>query len=203
MAGEAGNPDKQAIKGELVHPLTRDEWRAWLEANHTRPDGVWLVTFKRATGKPRVEYEEAVEEALCFGWVDSKANALDEERSILWFAPRKKGSGWSKPNKERVERLLAAGKMAPAGLAKIEAAKADGSWALLDEVEQLIIPPDLLAALAAAPPAAENFAAFPRSVKRGILEWITQAKRAETRAARVAETARLAAEGKRANQWRQ
>ena len=203
MAGEAGKPDKQEIKGELVHPLTREEWRAWLEAHHARPEGAWLVTFKRATGQPRVEYEEAVEEALCFGWVDSKANALDEARSILWFAPRKKGSGWSKPNKERIERLLAAGKMTPAGLAKVEAAKADGSWTLLDDVEQLIIPPDLLAALAAAPPAAENFDAFPRSVKRGILEWITQAKRAETRAARVAETARLAAEGKRANQWRQ
>ena len=199
----AGKPDKREIKGELVHPLTREAWRGWLEANHARPDGAWLVTFKRATGQPRVEYEEAVEEALCFGWVDSKANALDEARSILWFAPRKKGSGWSKPNKERIERLLAAGKMTPAGLAKVEAAKADGSWTLLDDVEQLIIPPDLLAALAAAPPAAENFDAFPRSVKRGILEWITQAKRAETRAARVAETARLAAEGKRANQWRQ
>jgi len=201
--GEAGKPDKQAIKGELVHPLTRVEWRAWLEANHTRPEGVWLVTYKRATGQPRVEYEEAVEEALCFGWVDSKANTLDEERSILWFAPRKKGSGWSRPNKERIERMAAAGKMAPAGLAKIEAAKADGSWALLDDVEQLIVPPDLLAAFVALPPAAENFDAFPRSVKRGILEWIAQARRAETRAARVAETARLAADGKRANQWRQ
>jgi uncharacterized protein YdeI (YjbR/CyaY-like superfamily) len=189
-------------KGELVHPLSREEWRTWLEANHTRQEGAWLVTYKKATGKPRVEYDEAVEEALCFGWVDSKPNKLDDERSLLWFAPRKGGTGWSKPNKERVERMLAAGKMAPAGLAKVEAAQADGTWTLLDEVETLTIPPDLASALASLPPAAENFAAFPRSVKRGILEWILQAKRPETRAARVAETARLAAEGKRANQWR-
>jgi uncharacterized protein YdeI (YjbR/CyaY-like superfamily) len=190
------------IKGELFHPLSREEWRAWLATNHARPQGVWLVTYKKATGKPRVEYDAAVEEALCFGWVDSKPNKLDDERSLLWFAPRKGGTGWSKPNKERVERMLAAGKMAPAGLAKVEAAKADGTWTLLDDVETLAVPPDLAAALAAQPPAAENFAAFPRSAKRGILEWILQAKRPETRAARIAETANLAAEGKRANQWR-
>jgi uncharacterized protein YdeI (YjbR/CyaY-like superfamily) len=191
-----------AIKGELVHPLTREEWRAWLEANHTRPEGAWMVTYKKATGKPRVEYDEAVEEALCYGWVDSKPNKLDDERSLLWFAPRKGGTGWSKPNKERVERMFAAGKMAPAGIAKVEAAQADGTWTLLDEVEMLTVPPDLAAALGAQPPAAENFAGFPRSVKRGILEWILQAKRPETRAARIAETATLAAQGKRANQWR-
>ena len=81
-----------AIKGELVHPLSREEWRAWLEANHTRQEGAWLVTYKKATGKPRVEYDEAVEEALCFGWVDSKPQKLDEERSLLWFAPRAKAA---------------------------------------------------------------------------------------------------------------
>lgn len=185
-----------------VHPLTRADWRAWLAANHTRPDGVWLVTFKKATGRPRVEYGDAVEEALCFGWVDSKPGKLDADRSLLWFAPRKPGSGWSKPNKDRVERLTAAGLMTPAGLAKVDAAKRDGTWAMLDAVEALEIPPDLAAALAAAPPAADHFAAFPRSAKRGILEWIVQAKRPETRAKRVAETARLAATNERANQWR-
>ena len=185
-----------------VHPLTRAEWRAWLEANHTRRDGVWLVTFKKDTGLPRVEYDEAVEEALCFGWVDSKANKLDEQRSLLWFAPRKPRTGWSKPNKERVERMLAAGLMAPAGLAKIEAAKADGSWSKLDAVEALEIPPDLAEALASYPSAAANFDAFPRSARRGILEWIVNARKPETRAQRVAETARLAEDNVRANQWR-
>ncbi len=185
-----------------VHPLTRAEWRAWLEQHHGRAEGVWLVSYKQATGKPRVTYDEAVEEALCFGWVDSKGNKLDAERSLLWFAPRKGRSGWSRPNKERVERLIAAGLMTPAGLAKIEAAQADGSWSLLDAVENLEIPPDLAEALAAYPAASENFNAFPPSARRGILEWIVQAKTPGTRAKRVAETARLAQENQRANQWR-
>ncbi|MCU0569719.1 MAG: YdeI/OmpD-associated family protein [Oculatellaceae cyanobacterium Prado106] len=155
-----------------IHPLTRAEWREWLTQNHGRKEGVWLVTYKKATGKARFDYNDAVEEALCFGWVDSKPNKLDEARSLLWFAPRKSGTGWSKPNKERVDRLIAAGLMAPAGMAKVEAAQQDGSWTALDAIEALEIPPDLEAALAAYPQATPNFAAFPRSVKRGILEWI-------------------------------
>lgn len=185
-----------------THPLSRAAWRAWLEANHTRPEGVWLISYKQATGKPQVTYDEAVEEALCFGWVDSKGNKLDDERTMLWFAPRKGRSGWSRPNKERVERLLAAGLMAPAGLAKIDTAKADGSWTLLDSVENLELPPDLLTALDGYSDARANFEAFPRSAKRGILEWIVQAKTPATRGKRVEETARLAQEKKRANQWR-
>jgi uncharacterized protein YdeI (YjbR/CyaY-like superfamily) len=197
-------PDDPAagIPANSFHALTRAEWRAWLAANHAVMSGVWLISYKKASGKPAMSYEESVEEALCFGWVDSKGGKIDDERTMLYFAPRKKGSGWSRPNKERVERLIAAGLMQPAGLEKIEAAKADGSWTLLDAVEALEIPPDLQAALDAHPPAGENFAAFPRSVKRGILEWIVQAKRPETRAQRVEETARLAAENIRANQWR-
>ena len=185
-----------------VHATTRADWRAWLEANHERPDGVWLVSFKQATGRPRVTYDEAVEEALCFGWVDSKPRKLDDERTMLWFAPRKTGSGWSRPNKERVARAEVTGRMAPAGAAKVAAAKVDGSWAMLDAVEALEIPPDLTAAFAAYPEAARRFEAFPRSAKRGILEWIVQAKTPGTRRKRVEETARLAQDGIRANQWR-
>ena len=185
-----------------IHPLTRAEWRAWLAENHTRAEGIWLVSYKKATGKPRFEYDEAVEEALCFGWIDSKPNKLDEERSLLWFAPRKAKTGWSKPNKERVEKLLAAGAMTPAGLAKVEAAKADGTWTALDSIEALEVPPDLAAALATYPTATAYFDAFPRSAKRGILEWISTAKTPQTRAKRIEETARLAAENQRANQWR-
>jgi uncharacterized protein YdeI (YjbR/CyaY-like superfamily) len=184
-----------------VHPETRAEWRAWLEEHHTRKEGVWLVSYKKHTGRPRIEYAESVEEALCFGWVDSKPNKLDDERSLLWFAPRKPGSGWARPNKERVERLLAAGRMAPAGLAKVAAAKADGSWSSLDAVEALEMPPDLAETLAANGEARERWDAFPRSVKRGILEWIQNAKRPETRRKRVEETATLAAQNLRANQW--
>ncbi len=185
-----------------VHPLTRDEWRAWLQENHERAPNVWLISYKKGTGKRAFTYEEAVEEALCFGWVDSTAGKLDAERSMLYFAPRKPRSGWSRPNKERIERLMAAGKMAPAGLAKVEAAKADGSWTALDAVEDLIVPDDLAAALAARPPAADLFEAFPRSAKRAILEWISNAKRPETRTQRIEETARLAQVNERANQWR-
>jgi uncharacterized protein YdeI (YjbR/CyaY-like superfamily) len=192
-----------ALPENAVHPLTRAEWRAWLEQNQARKEGVWLVTYKKTTGKPRVEYDESVEEALCFGWIDSKGNKLDEERSLLWFAPRKVGSNWSASNKERVKRLSAAGLMTPAGLAKIEAAKADGTWNALDAVEALEVPSDLETALGSYSAARQNFEAFPRSVKRGILEWIANAKRPETRAKRVEETARLAQEDIRANQWRQ
>lgn len=190
------------VPPDTVHPLTRAAWRAWLHTHHQRPEGVWFISYKQATGKPRVTYAEAVEEALCFGWIDSKPQKLDAERSMLWFAPRKSGTGWSRPNKERVERLLASGLMQPAGQARVEAAQRDGSWALLDAVEALEVPPDLAAAFATYPNAAEHFAAFPRSVKRGILEWITLARRPETRARRIAETARLAQENVRANQWR-
>ncbi len=146
-------------------------------------------------------YDEAVEEALCWGWVDSKPRKLDEARSMLYFAPRKGGSGWSRPNKERVERAIATGQMTPAGLAKIEAAKADGTWTMLDAVENLEVPDDLAAEFDAYPSARANWEAFPRSAKRGILEWIIQAKRPETRAKRVEETARLAQDNIRANQW--
>lgn len=121
---------------------------------------------------------------------------------MLWFAPRKSGTGWSKLNKERVERLIAQGLMLPAGLAKVEAAKRDGSWTALDAIEALEIPPDLDKALSEQPEAKQHFEAFPRSVKRGILEWIAAAKKPETRAKRIAETAQLAAQNLRANQWR-
>jgi uncharacterized protein YdeI (YjbR/CyaY-like superfamily) len=185
-----------------VQPATRAAWRAWLAKHHSRAEGVWLITYKKIAGKPRIEYGEAVEEALCFGWVDSKPGKVDAERTKLWFAPRKARSGWSRPNKERIARMVAAGLMHAAGLAKIEAAKKDGSWQALDAVEDLVIDTDLAAALASYQQAAQNFEAFPRSAKRGILEWIALAKRPETRAARIAQTARLAQDNQRANQWK-
>lgn len=184
-----------------VHPKTRAAWRQWLQKNHTRAAGLWVIFYKKASGKPRVAYEALVEQALCFGWIDSKTGKLDDERGMLWFAPRKARTGWSKPNKERVARLIANGLMTAAGLAKIKAAKADGSWRALDSVEALEMPPDLSKALASHKTATANFDAFPRSVKRGILEWILNAKRPETRAKRIAETARLASRNLRANQW--
>lgn len=183
-----------------VHPATREEWRAWLAVNHARPDGVWLVSYKKAAGKPGVDYEAAVEEALCFGWIDSKGGRVDDERSMLWMAPRKPRTGWSRLNKERVERLEAAGRIEPPGMAKIAAAREDGSWTLLDSSEALEVPADLEDALAAWPDAARHFHAFPPSARKMILQWIGLAKKPETRAARIDRTARLASENIRANE---
>ncbi|HSK54087.1 MAG TPA: YdeI/OmpD-associated family protein [Jiangellales bacterium] len=188
--------------GEQVHPADRAEWRAWLAEHHGRGQGVWMVSWRKASGHTPLTYDEAVEEALCFGWVDSRPRKLDDHRTMLWFSPRKPGSGWSRPNKQRVARMESAGLMAEAGRRAVEVAQADGSWTALDEVEALTVPDDLAEALEARPPAAEEWEAFPRSVKRGVLEWISTAKRHETRAKRVEETARLAQVGERANQWR-
>ena len=185
-----------------VHPLSREEWREWLVTHHDTAKHIWFVRYKKSTGNPVVSTNEAVEEALCFGWIDSLPRKLDEERTMLYFAPRKQGSGWSRLNKERIARMLEQGKMVDAGLKKIEEAKADGSWSKLDAIENLEIPDDLAIALAGLPPAVEYFDAFPRSVKRGILEWILSAKRSETRKKRVRETAEMAQNNERANQWR-
>ncbi|MGI9031299.1 MAG: YdeI/OmpD-associated family protein [Ilumatobacteraceae bacterium] len=172
-----------------------------LERHHATEPGAWLVTWKKKSGRPAPTYEEGVIEALRFGWVDSTGRALDDEATMLWYAPRKRGSGWARPNKQRIAKLEQDGRMAPAGVAVVEAAKADGSWSLLDAVEDLVVPDDLAKAFKRHRGSAEQWEAFPRSAKRGILEWIVQAKRAPTRAKRIEETARLAADGKRANQW--
>ena len=185
-----------------LQPATLADWRAWLAANHARPEGVWLITYRPATGKTPFSYEQAVEEALCFGWIDGQANKLDDERTMLWFAPRRPGSGWARTNKARIERLIADGRMTPAGLSKIEAAQADGSWTLLDSVERLEVPDDLAAEFDKSPDARAHFDAFPPSARRMALAWIATAKRPETRAKRVAETARLAQENVRVNQRR-
>jgi uncharacterized protein YdeI (YjbR/CyaY-like superfamily) len=184
-----------------VECLTRAEWRAWLAANHATSSGVWLVYRKKSCGG-LLSYDEQVEEALCFGWVDSVPGKLDTERTMLYHSPRKAGSGWAKTNKARVEKLLAAGLMTPAGQAKIDSAKADGSWTLLDAIEAMEMPPDLAKALKANPTAKGHFDAFPPGVRKGIFQWIVLAKRPDTRAKRVAETVTLAAQNVRANQYR-
>lgn len=191
-----------AVVTEQVQVESRAEWRGWLEAHHATSDGVWLVTWKQHSGRPRVPYDEVVEEALCFGWIDSLGRKLDDERSQLLVTPRKRRSNWSRANKERVERLLAQGLMAPAGLAVVETAKRDGTWTALDDVENLVEPDDLRAALDADPEARRHWDAFPRSARRGILEWLLNAKTEGTRTKRIREIATLAARGERANQWR-
>ena len=175
-----------------VDPRTRARWRAWLAKNHAREEGIWLVTGKKAARTKRLGYDDAVEEALCFGWIDSRERSLDDERTMIWMSPRKAKSNWSRSNKDRVERLAAQGLMAAPGLAAIEAAKQLGTWSALDKVDALEIPADLARALRAAE-GYENFNAFSAGSRRNVLAWIESAKKPETRAKRIAETARLAA----------
>lgn len=158
--------------------------RDWLQVNHAQREPVWLVTAKKAAGAGYIPYDAIVEAALCFGWVDSLPRALDEKRSMLLLSPRKAGSGWSKPNRERVARLIERGRMQPPGLAKIEAAKADGSWDLLKSAEAGEVPDDLAQALAAAG-AREGWDALSDAVRRRCLEQIMRAKRPETRDKRI------------------
>jgi len=191
-----------AVDGRaLVELGSRRELRAWLRANHLHAAGAWIVLRKKSSPLPKFSLEDLCEELVCFGWVDSRPGKIDDMRSRLLCTPRSERSAWSSLNKQRYARMEKAGKVTLAGRLAKEAAVANGRWNALDEVEALKLPPDLVSALASEGDAATNFAAFPPSAKRGILEWISQAKRPATRAQRIAETARLAADNRRANQW--
>jgi uncharacterized protein YdeI (YjbR/CyaY-like superfamily) len=198
MTKDATAPDGRPMVG----PFDRARWRAWLIANHAASDGVHLVSWRKPSGRTSVPYEEAVEEALCVGWIDSVGGKLDDDRALQWFSPRRSRSGWARSNKERVERLIAAGQMLPAGLAAIEEAKRNGTWSMLDDVENLVVPPDLAAALDAHPAARKHWDGFSRSPRRAILEWIAQAKRPATRAKRIAEAVDNAERGEKPPQFR-
>ncbi len=187
------------------HVLIEDraQWRAWLDANHGTSPGIWLVTWKKPSGRPQLAYDAIVDEALCYGWVDSRPRSIDDQRSARLLTPRRPASNWSARNKARAEQLTAAGRMHASGLAAVATAKANGSWTALDETETLAEPADLAAALDATPGARRHWDAFPRSARRAILEWITNAKTTTTRGARIQRTANDAARNIRANQWRQ
>jgi uncharacterized protein YdeI (YjbR/CyaY-like superfamily) len=172
-----------------IFPRTLTEWRRWLRANHATARGVWVVSYRRATDKRQVPYVEAVEEALCWGWIDGQVQSVDEERLGQLFTPRRAGSGWAKSNKDRVRRLIKAGRMQPGGLAKIAAAKRDGSWTLLDTVETVTLPADLRAALRAGG-VASRFDALSKTGKRQHLYALVTAKRPETRTRRIAAIVR-------------
>jgi uncharacterized protein YdeI (YjbR/CyaY-like superfamily) len=171
-----------------VHAKTAAEWRRWLRDNHDKAEGVWLVSHKASTGRPRMTYEDSIPDALSYGWIDSVNKPLDDERTMLLFTPRRPGSGWSRTNKVRIAQLAKEGRMHPAGLAKIDAAKRDGSWTLLDSVEALEVPPDLRKALG--PPGMRKFEALTPGRKKEHLRTLVTAKKPETRAKRVAEIAR-------------
>ena len=179
----------------------RKAWRQWLEKNGEAEKSVWLIIYRKNGATRSVSYEEAVEEGLCFGWIDSKGNKRDDESYYQFFSQRKPKSNWSQSNKDRVARLLKEGKMTNRGLALVEVAKQNGAWTALDNINALLLPDDLQKALAKNSPAKRHFNAFPPSVKRGILEWIGSAKREETRQKRIAETVSLAEKNIRANQY--
>ncbi len=184
---------------EQVHIDSLADLRAWLKTNHQREESIWLVRYKKRADRPYLTYDEIVDELLCFGWVDSLPRKLDADRTMLRISPRNPKSNWSGLNKRRVERLSAAGRMMPAGEALTEVAKANGAWNFLDDVEQLIVPPDLAAARAATDRAAFCYDRFPDSSKRGILEWIKNARTEATRSKRIRETAEKAARNVKAN----
>jgi uncharacterized protein YdeI (YjbR/CyaY-like superfamily) len=186
---------------KTFHPTTRKEWRQWLAKNHTSSPGIWLIYFKKESGKPRVTYDESVEEALCFGWIDSLPRKLDEERSMLKFTPRKPKSVWSQLNKTRVEKLILANLMTPAGLAAIETAKKNGSWDILTSSDTAAvtntIPADLEKCFNKNKKARENFLNFSVSIRKQFLSWIDSARKPATRSARLQQTVLMAAGNKK------
>jgi uncharacterized protein YdeI (YjbR/CyaY-like superfamily) len=178
-----------------LEPKDRDEWRAWLAKNHARSDGIWVVYEKKSHNPARLAHTDAVDEAICFGWIDSVANPIDEKRYKQLFTPRKAKSVWSAISKRRVDEMIAAGKMTAAGLASVEIAKANGSWTKIDAVEALQVPDDLARAFTKG--ARANFDAWPPSARKTMLHWVNNAKREETRRERVRAAAAAAKAGER------
>ncbi|MBC7829751.1 MAG: YdeI/OmpD-associated family protein [Chitinophagaceae bacterium] len=186
---------------KTFYAKTRIEWRKWLTKNGQKEKSVWLIIYHKKASTSSVYYDEAVEEALCFGWIDSKPNKRDDSSYYLFFSQRKPKSNWSDINKKRVAILLENGLITQAGMDVIQQAKENGAWNALDEVSEMKLPEDLINALRNYKKARQYFQAFPASVKKGILEWIHNAKGEETRKKRIEETAKLAARNIRANQY--
>jgi len=187
---------------EPFYPAGRAQWRNWLEENHATEQSVWIICYKMKSGIPTLSWSDAVEEALCFGWIDSTRKSVDADSFIQFFTRRKAVSTWSKVNKEKVQRLIDEGLMREAGFASIEIAKNNGSWTVLDEVEELLIPDDLEQALDLYPGAKDYFTDLSKSVKKMMLHWLLMAKRPETRQKRITEIVSNAAEGVKPKQFR-
>lgn len=177
------------------------DWRNWLQKNHLTKENVWLIIYRKQSNTPSVYYPEAVDETLCFGWIDSLPNKRDDNSYYLFFSKRKVKSNWSKVNKLKVERLIKEKKMMPQGLKMVELAKQTGTWEALDKVDELKIPEEMKVFFEKKPLAKVNFENFPASTKKGILEWIYSAKQDLTRIKRITETVMLAEQNIRANQY--
>ena len=186
---------------ETFYPRSRQEWRDWLQDNHAKKQSVWLIYYKKKSNVSTILYSDAVDEALCFGWIDSKSKPIDEHKFMQFFSKRKEKSVWSKVNKEKIERLTNEGLMTNAGYEIIEKAKQNGSWNILDEAEALHIPEDLEGEFDKRPNAKLYFLSLSRSDKRNILQWLILAKRQETREKRITEIVELADKNQKPKQF--
>ncbi|MCL3782666.1 hypothetical protein EMN47_19955 [Prolixibacteraceae bacterium JC049] len=172
---------------ETFHPSSKAEWRDWLTKNHDKAHSVWLIFNKVATGNVNLTWSEAVDEALCFGWIDSVKRSIDSEKYMQYFGRRKPSSTWSKVNKDKIEKLTAEGLMCEAGIRSVEIAQQNGNWSILDDVENLILPDDLEEQMAKYPDSKIFFSSLNKAMKKGLLSWIVLAKREETRKKRIKE----------------
>ena len=186
---------------QTFYPKTKNDWRNWLQEHHQSKTGIWVILYKKNSGKPTISWSESVDEALCFGWIDSIKKSLDEERSIQFFSKRKPKSTWSKINKEKIKVLTENNLITKAGLESIEIAQQNGSWTILDEVENLTIPKDLEWALKNNSGAEEYFYNLSKSNKKAMLQWLVLAKRPETREKRISEIAFLASQKQKPKQF--
>lgn len=187
---------------ETYCPKSQADWREWLEKNHQSKQSVWLIFFKASAKPSSLSWSEAVDEALCFGWIDSTRKTIDNERYIQYFSRRKTNSAWSKVNKAKVAQLIEKGRMTKSGFDSIEIAKQNGSWTILDDVEALRVPDDLIEALANYEGAGEFFESLSKSVKKMLLYWVVSAKRPETRQKRILEIAQNAGQKLKPRQFR-
>ncbi|KNH04946.1 omdA super family protein [Perkinsela sp. CCAP 1560/4] len=192
---KAGFPKVGGLAKEIESfcPASSMEWREWLQEHHLSKQSIWLVYHKQSTNIPSLRWSEAVEEALCFGWIDSTIKSIDEKKYIQYFSRRKPSSTWSRVNKEKVEQLIQGNRMTKAGFESITKAKENGTWSWMDDIENLILPEELRIALNADKKAVEYFEAQSKSVKKRMLHWVVTAKRAETRKKRIKEVVQSAA----------
>jgi uncharacterized protein YdeI (YjbR/CyaY-like superfamily) len=182
-----------------VYVSTRGEWRRWLAQNHDKEEnGIWLVFYKKQTGRPSIDYEETVQEALCFGWIDSLIKRINDETYCRKFTPRKSTSRWSDINRRRVEKIIREGRITEFGLAKIEAAKKLGNWVSARRpVIDTGIPQELSEALLKNRKAKVFFEGLAPTYRKHFIGWIATAKRQETRAKRIKECLALLARGEK------
>ena len=192
----------QKIDIETFCPTSQQQWRQWLQENHRSKQAVWLVCYKKKANIPTVIWSDAVDEAICFGWIDSKRITIDDDKFMQFFSQRKSNGTWSKVNKEKIKHLIDNGLMEKAGFDSIEKAIQNGSWTILDEVEELIIPKSLEEEFNKKTGSKEFFMSLSKSVRKSILQWIVLAKQSETRRKRINEIAEMASQNLKPKQFR-